>query len=223
MTPSFESFSDEMVKIAFFKRVAKGFTSALGEGWHGVGAANAVTRNTWAGKGRQIKPSYDPSAFSHRPMDPRSLAAGHRYRPTAGHRVMEEVTSLGGLTKALPVGAKSMLAAGTGIMALQAMKPHDPTGMERSRAERLTGLGANTVGGLAGSALAMRALRGRGGFLGAIAAPMVGGMLGGHLAEKAVTTPFRAARVAGAAQPLPQEPSYGYYTPPGVPMPGAHV
>lgn len=204
-TPSFQSFGDEMVKIAFARRVIKGFTNALHEGWHGVGPEDAVTRNSWMGKGRQIVPVPDPkTGLSKVPL---------------GSRVMEEVTSLGGLTKALPVGAKSMLVGTTAAMALQAMHRKDPTGMERSRSERLIGLGANTVGGLAGSAAAMKALKGRGGFVGAIAAPMVGGMLGGHLAEKAVTTPFRAARAARPAYQVqqPPQPQQGI-GPDGVPV-----
>lgn len=199
MTPSFDAFGDELVKIAFFKRLAKGFTSALSEGWHGVGPENSITRNTWMGKGRQIKPTIDPTT-------------GARSQLSRGSRLMEEVTSLGGLTKALPVGAKTMIAVPTALMAASAMRKHDPSGQERSRTERLTGLGANTVGGLAGSALAMRALKGRGGWAGAIAAPMVGGILGSSLAEKAVTGPFRAARAARREPPsLPQE-TYPYQT-----------
>jgi len=191
-TPSFQAFGDEMVKIAFARRVIKGFTNALREGWHGFGPEDAVTRNTWMGKGRQIVSVPDPkTGLSKVPLS---------------SRIMEEVTSLGGLTKALPVGAKSMVAGTTAALALQALRHQDPTGLERSRPERLTGLAANTVGGLAGSAFAMKAMGGRGGTLGAIAAPMVGGMLGGQLAEKAVTAPFRAARAARPAYPVQQQP-----------------
>jgi hypothetical protein len=204
MIPSFEAFGDELIKIAFFKRLQKGFTDALSEGWHGVGPEDSITRNTWMGKGRQIQPVLDPKT-------------GLRSQLSHGNRAWEEATSLGGLTKALPVGAKSMIAGTTGLMALQAMRRQDPSGQERSRSERMTGLAANTLGGLAGSAAAMRALGGRGGTLGAIAAPLVGGMLGGHLAEKAVTTPFRAARAARPAPytPAPQMPQG--YGPEGVP------
>lgn len=192
MIPSFDSFGNELVKIAFFKRLTKGFTSALSEGWHGVGPEGAITRNTWMGKGRQIKPTVNP-------------ATGARSQLSRGNRLTEEVTSLGGLTKALPVGTKTMIAIPTAMMAANALKKHDASGQERSRSERLVGLGANTVGGLAGSALAMKALKGRGGMFGAIAAPMAGGLLGGALAEKTVTSPFRAARAARPS-PVSQEP-----------------
>jgi hypothetical protein len=204
MNPSFEAFGDELIKIAFFKRLQKGFTDALSEGWHGIGPEDSITRNTWMGKGRQIKPAIDPTT-------------GVRNQLSRSNRLWEEASSLGGLTRALPVGAKSMIAGTTGLMALQALRKQDPSGQERSRPERLTGLAANTVGGLAGSAAAMRLLGSRGGALGAIAAPMVGGMLGGHLAEQTVTTPFRAARAARPAlyTPAPQMPQG--YGPEGVP------
>lgn len=216
MTPSFNAFSDEMVKIAFLHRLAKGFTGALSEGWHGYGPENAPTRNTWFGRGSDLKPSYDPNKWGgkHAPIDPRQIQAGQRYRPTAGTKAFEQATSLGGLTKVLPIGAKSMMAIPTAMMAAQAMKKNDPTGMDRSRTERVTGLAANTVGGLAGSALALRALKGRGGLFGSIAAPMVGGMLGGSLAEKAVTSPFRAR--AAHAQQQGQQPTAQVPAPPQI-------
>jgi hypothetical protein len=220
MNPSFEAFADEMVKIAFLKRLAKGFTNALSEGWHGVGPEGSMTRNTWFGRGADIKPSFDQNRWggSHAPVDPRSIAAGHRYRPTAGTRAWEQVSSLGGLTKALPVGAKSMMAIPTALMAAQALKGHDPSGQERTRSERVTGLAANTVGGLVGSSLAMKALKGRGGLLGAMAAPMVGGMLGGSLAEKATTAPFRAARAARHVSTPPLSPQVPQAVPEGAPQ-----
>lgn len=225
MNPSFRSFSDEMVKIAIFRRLAKGFTSALSEGWHGTGPEGSATRNYWFGRGMEndLRPSNDPTQWGgkHIPHTPQQIAANQRalqanpaaslpykYKPTAGTRAWEQLTSLGGLTKALPVGNKAMMAIPTAVMAAHALRGQDPTGQERSRTERISGLAANTVGGLAGSAMAMRALKGRGGFLGAMAAPMIGGMLGGSLAEKAVTAPFAAARAhrAGMAQPVYRQP-----------------
>ena len=224
MTPSFEAFSEEMVKIAFFRRLAKGFTSALSEGWHGTGPEGSITRNTWFGRGADIKPSYDPNRWGgkHAPISAEQIAAGQRYRPTAGTRAWEQATSLGGLTKALPIGAKSMMAIPTALMAAQALRKRDPSGQERSRSERLSGLAANTVGGLAGSAAAMRLLKGRGGLAGAIAAPMIGGMLGSSLAEKTVTAPFRAARAHRLGHDVPavsRQPRYVTHYAPGPEVP----
>lgn len=157
---TFQAFGDELVKIAFFQTVRKGFVNALKEGWHGTPGNEA----TWFGKGREIRPGMGRVA-----------------------RAAEEMTSLGGATRALPVGSKSMMALGTGLMAREALKPVDPTGQDRSRTERLSGLAANTVGGLVGSAVGNRL---RPGLIGSIG----GGLVGGLAAEKLVTAPFAAAR-----------------------------
>jgi hypothetical protein len=194
-------------------------------------------RNHWTGQGQNIKPNANPEALKGvigkaRPLDPRLVAANHaagetlyRYRPTTAGRIWQEASSLGGLTKALPIGGKGMMAIGTGFMARDALKRNDPSGQERSRTERATGLAANTVGGLVGSSLGMRALGGRGGMWGM----MAGGILGGTLAEKAVTAPFRALRRRAAppqaaygqpaqySQPVQYAGGQGYAAPQGVP------
>lgn len=171
---TFQAFGDELVKIAFFQKLRKGFVNTLKEGWHGTPEQVAAGEGqTWFGKGRQIKPGMGRWA-----------------------RRMEEATSLGGLTRALPVGGKSMMLLGTGLMAQQAMRPVDPTGQERSRAERMTGLVGNTVGGLLGSSVGNR--------FGALGS-MAGGVLGGMAGEKVISAPFAAARkhrqAAQQAQP----------------------
>lgn len=173
MNPSFTAFSDELIKLAFYQRLKNGFLKALSNGWHGTGPVGSSTRNTWFGVGAQPAKS------------------------TVG-KAWEGFTSLGGLTKALPVGAKSMMAIPAGIGAVHALTRRDPTGQERSSSERLVGLGGNTVGGLVGSSIGMRA-----GLPGMIAGGMIGSMVG----EKVVTSPFRAARqhrMAGQAALQPQ-------------------
>lgn len=157
---TFQAFGDELVKIAFFQTVRRGFVNALKEGWHGTPGNEA----TWFGRGREIRPGMGRMG-----------------------RMAEEMSSLGGATRALPVGAKSMMALGTGLMAREAIKPTDPTGQDRSRTERLSGLAANTVGGLVGSAMGNRL---RPGMLGSLG----GGLVGGLAAERLVTAPFAAAR-----------------------------
>jgi hypothetical protein len=178
-SPSFFAFGDELIKIAFYQTLRNGFTQALKEGWHGTTEQIAAGDGaTWFGKGRQIKPGM-----------------------SRGARMLDEFTSLGGATRGLPVGAKSMMAIGTGMMARDALRPVDPTGQERSRTERLTGLAANTVGGLVGSAAGNRLLPGLWGSL-------AGGALGSLGAEKLVTAPFHHRNPAQVQQPQTQQP-YG--------------
>lgn len=159
-----QAFSDELVKIALFQEARKGLVDTMKEGWHGSLDPTSPDRTSWFGKGRQIRPGM--GRFG---------------------RMAEEMTSLGGATRALPVGAKTMMAVGTGLMARDAVRPQDPTGQNRSRTERVTGLAANTMGGLVGSAIGNRL---HSGLLGSVA----GGYAGGLAAEKLVTSPFAAFR-----------------------------
>lgn len=195
---TFKAFGDEVVKIAFFQKVRNGFVNALREGWHGTPEQVAANQgNTWFGQGRQIKPGMGRLS-----------------------RMGEEFTSLGGLTRVLPVGAKSMMLLGTGLMAREALKKQDPTGQERSRAERVTGLAGNTVGGLVGSALASKALP-KSRFL----APILGGVAGGMVGEKAMTLPWRHSQRTNwqnaVQQQVPVPPEY--YWPQGQPAPNPGV
>lgn len=173
---TFKAFGDELVKIAFFQKVRNGFTQALKEGWHGTPEQIAAGDGaSWFGKGRQIKPGMG-----------------------RGGRMLEEFSSLGGATRALPIGSKTMMAVGTGLMAREALRPVDATGQGRSRPERVTGLVGNTVGGLVGSAIGNRIRPG-------LAGSVIGGLAGGYGAEKLVTAPFSMARRRNQmSQPQPQ-------------------
>ncbi len=176
---TFLAFGDELVKIAFFQKLRNGFVNTLKEGWHGSLDPNSPDRTTWFGKGRQIKPGMGRAS-----------------------RMFEEFSSLGGATRALPVGAKTMMALGTGLMARDALRPVDPTGQSRSRFERTTGLAANTVGGLVGSAIGNRIRPG-------LAGSLIGGLAGGVGLEKAVTAPLSLFRKRNIQQPAPQyDPQY---------------
>jgi hypothetical protein len=211
------SFRDEMEKIAglpasalpgrvgkAFQKPGARFVQALKEGWHGtpeqIAAGNG---NTWFGQGTKITPEMGRLG-----------------------RAWERFSSLGGLTKALPVGAKSMTALSTAVMARDALKAQDASGQNRSRTERLTGLAGNTVGGLVGGALASKALPGS-----ALAAPIVGSIAGGMLGEKLTTLPWANKHQAPPMYqqvqqqfPVPPEywPQYGQQVPQQpMPAPGA--
>lgn len=166
---TFLAFGDELTKIAFFKKVVDGFRSALGTGWHGTPG----NKQTWFGAGMRPKGQF--------PI-PKTNVLGQ------ASRGFDRLTSLGGATKYLPVGGKAMTVLGTGLLAREAFKRHDPTGQERSKTERMAGLAANTVGGLAGAGKLMS--MGMGGLTGGL----VGGIGGGMLAERLVTSPWRKAR-----------------------------
>lgn len=153
----FSSFGDEFIKIAFIKKLSNAFMNVLREGWHGT----KESPNKWLGEGRSLSPSY------------------------AG-RAWQEASSLGGMTRVLPVGAKSMMLIGTGAMIPSTLTKTDPTGQQRSRTERVVGLAGNTIGGLAGSVIGSRLSPRFGG--------IVGGIGGGILAEKALTKPFANSR-----------------------------
>lgn len=174
------SFRDELIKIA-------GVMDYLHTGWHGT----EQSPQTWFGQGRQVKPVANAAS-----------ATGRSQMGRFG-RAAEEVTSLGGLTRALPVGNKSLMLLGTGVMAHQALQKQDPTGQERSRAERLSGLAGNTLGGLVGAGMAAKHFPGS-----RFIAPLVGGIGGSILGEKALSAPFRrqAPPAAGYQQQQPVYP-----------------
>lgn len=180
---TFQAFKDEFVKIALYQRLKDGFVNALKEGWHGTPEQRAAGEGqTWFGKGRVLKPGMGRLG-----------------------RMAEEASSLGGLTRALPIGGKSMMLIGTGLMAREALKRQDPTGQERSRTERMSGLAGNTIGGLVGSSLAMRAMP-RSSFI----APLVGGLGGGMLGERVMTAPWKHSQnlQQSLAQQVPVPPEY---------------
>lgn len=180
------AFADELVKIAASADdVAKTVVNqvnarqglrakamdALRTGWEGVGPEGSPTRMTWRGTG--LAPAAQRAAMS----------------PVG--RAFDTATSLGGLTKYLPVGPKSLMVAGTAAMLPQVLAKEDPTGQDRSRLERTTGFAANTLGGLAGAGALMKTQFGS---KHPILSSIAGGLGGGLAAEKLVTAPFKALR-----------------------------
>ena len=152
------AFADELSKIAGLKTH---LMDALHRGWHGT----AANPQRWMGEGLKITPGMG-----------------------RGARIFEHAASLGGATKYLPVGAKSMALLGTGMMLPYALSKHDPSTMGKSRAERVTGLVGNTLGGLTASGLMLGA---------GVKSPYAligGGLLGSVAGERLMTSPFALAR-----------------------------
>jgi hypothetical protein len=166
------AFADELEKISGIRTELGHMMSA---GWNGT----KELPQKWLGEGRKIIPGM--SRFG---------------------RAMEHATSLGGLTKYLPVGGKSMAIVGTGLMAPTVLAKEDPSGHGKSRLERVTGLAGNTLGGLAASgALIQHGVRRmvanptiRPGMMHGPLGLMAAGILGGIAGERLLTTPFAAAR-----------------------------
>jgi hypothetical protein len=176
---NFKAFGDELLKIAMFQQLAKGFKDAVHQGWEGVGPEGSPMRSSWMGQGLP----------SHAAMATKGPVG----------RAVEHVTSLGGLTKKLPVGTKSLQVATTALQAPAAFAKEDPTGQGRTRAERVTGLAGNAVGGLAATGALLRSGWGK---KHPIMANLVGGIGGGVAGEKILSAPFRPFR---RPQPQPQQ------------------
>ncbi len=172
------AFRDEMVKLGRRKGGGGWLRKTLHAGWEGVGPEDSMTRNRWFGQGLASK--------------------AERANMGGFGRALDTATSLGGLTKVLPVGAKSMMAVGTALQARDAFQQEDPTGQGRSRAERGTGLAGGTAGGLLGTGMLMRSGFGR---KHPIIGSMVGGIGGTIAGEKLTTLPFKKRR------PLPPPPA----------------
>lgn len=169
------AFADELEKIAGIKTELGHIIRA---GWHGT----AKNPQRWLGEGMKITPGMSRMG-----------------------RLAEGAMSLGGATKYLPVGGKSMALLGTAAMAPTALAKEDPTGHGKTRTERTLGLVGNTLGGLAASGAMIH--RGIGNPL-ALAA---GGIIGGVGGERLLTTPFALARRGFRRRPTvaPMQPDDG--------------
>ncbi len=116
----------------------------------------------------------------------------HEGRPMTG---ANWAMGKGRLTSKLPFGGKAMTLLSTAMQAPSALGRQDPTGKGHSRLERTTGLVGNTIGGLAATGALMRS-KAMGGLLGRhpLITGLVGGIGGGILGERAITTPWAAKR-----------------------------
>jgi hypothetical protein len=113
-------------------------------------------------------------------------------------RAFERVTSLGGLTKHLPVGNKSLIVGGGLVDLNDARKKEDPSGRGRSRLERLSGVVGGTAAGIAASPLG----------LGAIPVAIGGGMVGGAIGRR-LSPRKKPKPLSSPATPTPVMPNQG--------------
>jgi len=185
-----KAFGDELTKIAIWDATL----NALRTGWHGPDESTArgaellhnpatgdpELKQTWMGHGR-IDQIGAPGSKARAIGEARYKAMGR------GGKALENVMSLGGLTKHLPVGTKSLMLAGTAAMVPGALKKDDPQG--RSRAERVAGLAGSTVGGLLGVGAMLNSGR-----FGAGMSNLAGGVGGSMLGERLFTAPWRHRR-----------------------------
>lgn len=170
------AFEDELEKIALAKTAfmanvgtkivhtvkpaLKAGADLMRKGWN-TGGNQTGRFKGWMGAGKEI-----------------SATTG-----TAG-KIYENVSTLGGLTKHLPVGPKALTVGFGALQAKDALKKEDPSGQGRSRAERLGSTIGGTAAGIAGGAM---------GIPGAIATGIAGDYLGG-----------RAGRLIKGRKPVPQ-------------------
>ena len=182
------AFRDEMTKIAILDYVG----NAVRTGWHGPDASTthgrALLRNdpeleqTWLGHGR-IDKIKEPGTAA------RAVGAAKYKSMGRAGKAFENVMSLGGATKHLPVGAKPLMALSTATMLPGAVSKEDPSGQGRSRAERISGLVGSTAGGLFGVGAMLNS-----GKFGPTASNFAGGIGGSMLGERLFTAPWRHRR-----------------------------
>lgn len=103
----------------------------------------------------------------------------------------------GKLTSKLPVGGKSLAVLGTAAQLPGALSKEDPSGQSRTRAERLTGLTGNILGGLAATGAIARTGLGQAALrTHPLLTNLVAGVGGGLIGEKLLAAPFSHARKA---------------------------
>jgi hypothetical protein len=170
---TYSAFQDEITKI--------GGAGAVMRRIGGAGRSAGRTVGKWISKGW------------HDPLDQgKIVSTWKKGQPTENSwRWMGQ----GKYRRHLPIGGKSVAAGFTAAAIPSALKKEDPYGMQRSRAERSTDLGAATVGGLAGTGVAM-GLPWKG-WKGTRA--LVGGIGGAMLAARLATIPWRRRREARQA------------------------
>jgi hypothetical protein len=148
------AFLDEMEKIAFLQNVGTKIVQTLRPAAKAAGEYMKKGWNTGGGGTGKLKGW---------------MGAGYE-----GGGLLDKATSLGGLTKHLPVGPKAMTVGFGAIGAKDALKKEDESGQGRSRAERMGSVIGGTAAGIAGGAM---------GLPGAIATGVAGDIVGGKIGK----------------------------------------
>jgi hypothetical protein len=170
---TYAAFSDELMKTGAWMNVARSGAKRIG------GTLKGLTSKGWRSLGEETVEGVT------KPVPGGGWWTKRRYIPgMEGGRL--------GWKRRLPLGPKSFMVGTTAAFAPGAVASKDPYQMGRSRTERVTGLAAETLGGLAGAGAALKylprgKLRGIGG---------VGGLIGGGMgAHYLISRPFKKARL----------------------------
>jgi len=169
---TFAAFGDELEKIASSKNGTKNFWAKKKTAF----IANLGTKIV-----HTLKPAYKAGAeLMHRGWNTGGggkgalkgwMGAGKDQATSLPGKIYENVASLGGLTKHLPVGPKALTVGFGALGAKDALKKEDESGQGRSRAERMGSVIGGTAAGIAGGAM---------GLPGAVATGIAGDYLGGR-------------------------------------------
>ena len=182
---SLSAFRNEMEKIAFLRQ---GFRSAV-RAVRGAGGQAAASNGA-----RAAEAAREASFVRRMARRPGESVPAHWLRK-GWNEVGGPHGARGGWFGAedtwrskLPIGGKTLTVGFTGLALPNAVRKEDPAGLGRSRAERLSQLGASTVGGLMGVGALMRD-----GKIG-LGKSLIGGIGGSMAGEYAASLPFRKAR-----------------------------
>lgn len=180
---SLDAFGDELTKIAgMIGNMGKTMRNWVSTGWNKpAGMWEKAVHTAGPNKGQKMLDTAGKQVWHERP-DATWMGRGVSKEPGI-HR-------MGDVTRALPIGDKSIVTGLTALSAPSALKKEDHEGLGRSRAERVSGLVGGSVGGLMGmGALASLPMKRLG-----ITRSIVGGLGGGIIGERMATGPFRRAR-----------------------------
>ena len=172
------AFLDEMEKIAFMRNVGTKIVQTLRPAAKAAGEYMKKGWNTGGGGTGKLKGW---------------MGAGYE-----GGGVIDKVTSLGGLTKHIPVGPKALTVGFGALGAKDALKKEDESGQGRARSERMGSVIGGTVAGIAGGAMGLPGAIATG-----IAGDYAGGKLGKLVGKRKPPAPPQAPQPAPIAPTVP--------------------
>lgn len=190
---SLDAFGDELTKISgMIGNLGKTMRNWVSTGWNKpAGMWEKAVHPAGPNKGQKILDSAGKQVWHERPN-----------ATWMGRGVSKEpgIHRFGDVTRALPIGDKSIVTGITALSAPSALRKEDSEGLGRSRAERVSGLAGGSVGSLMGmGALARLPMKSLG-----ITRSIIGGLGGGIIGERMATGPFRRARAEMPAGPMQQ-------------------